>query len=179
MSGEVDIIIPHLCVKHIEPLQMLSASSKVANVITSLSLLTGMDKKTLYRCRYSDVIVAAQAIMSQADKDIRNTRIRKSVEINGNRYRLLDASKITVGWAIDYSLLEDKKPTHIAALMYIEEGKDYADTDLMQRAEVMNDLPLADYAAATSFFLRILQIATQAWEIQRRRREKKAIASVS
>lgn len=157
MSSEFDIIIPRLCVKHILPLQMLSASSKISNIITSLSLLTGIKKEILYRCIYKDILIAVENILSVADRCIKNEKLKNVVEINGNKYYLLDPSRITVGWAIDYSLIDTNNPAHIAALIYIDDGKDYSDGDLMKRAEIMNELPLEDYVAATSFFLKYLK----------------------
>ena len=107
---------------------------------------------------------------------IRIEEPKKQIELDGQKFDLINPDKVGVGWHIDFESCDiEKDPVRLACLYYFPSGQIYGATDenyniinpIASRKETIeNHLPLQDFINCNAFFLRKSKTLIQTYMVQ-------------
>ena len=130
-----------------------------------LSMATGL---TIEEIRDTDVMsmrLAADAVYRFLNQE--SKKLFKHIEHNGKNYVLVDVHKMSFGQFVDIDTFLSKDESYrvsnlneLAAYLYVEEGKQYGETDFKEKIEDFKTLPIK-YVEGAIFFLLNLGSASQ------------------
>jgi len=158
---EIEIKFDGLRVKHLIAIANINEHNTLKEKADILSAVYNVEKATLYRLSTQDFGMLWETLIRQLKEVAEMVELKRVIEVNGKRYKLIDISKVSVGWVIDYTELakDGINPEDVMALCYIDEDlTDYNDkeNDLLKRKQEMLEAELADYIALSQFFFRKL-----------------------
>jgi len=167
---EIEIKFDGLRVKHLIAIANINEHNTLKEKADILSAVYNVEKATLYRLSTQDFGMLWETLIRQLKEVAEMAELKRVIEVNGKRYKLIDISKVSVGWVIDYTELakDGINPEDVMALCYIDEDlTDYNDkeNDLLKRKQEMLEAELADYIALSNFFFAKLVRLSRAMEM--------------
>jgi hypothetical protein len=167
-TREIQITLPNKLddfkIKHVTYLTGLATDVKevegvqvtTLNKCKHLANYSGLDIELIKSANPIDINKAFNHILKIV-ATYKPGEVAKTVNILGEKYDLIDLTKQTGGWLIDFESQRDElmnKPEILAALCYVERGKKYGDIKTSERAEIFYDeFKAIDYINLTGFFL--------------------------
>lgn len=154
--------------KHTARLMMLSKNeSKVSlsNILQYVSAFTDTDVTDLKKVKPQQIIPIFDHCVDSLKKYEKREPV-KEIEVNGREYTLVDIHKQKAGWLIDVEVMQEHfetRPETMAALCYIEKGKEYGDIPNKEREDVFREhFPAYLFFDLNAFFLSHYLIFTNA-----------------
>jgi hypothetical protein len=148
------------------------------NKVRHLSYYSGMGIDELSECSPLDVNKAFDHLLTCINNYTPKEPPRE-VEVNGTTYVLIDIDKQKARWLIDFEASQEdfeSKPERMAALCYVEKGKQYGEVPLVEREKILREhCPAFVYLDLCAFFLNksIYYMNAQALLLRAKERELK------